>query len=95
MSTFRDKVWYEYRISEGTPVRHGHLIVTPISRVLALRLPYWGFVWNRPLAVRVEDGQSTKELPIVDVTLLARIGLYTLGLALASVVFLAGRSRQR
>jgi len=94
MATLGDKFHFEYRTSEGQPVSHGQLLVTPISRVLAVRLPHLGFVWNRPVAVRVEDGRSTEELPIVDVTFLAEIGLYAVGLVAAILVFGAGLARQ-
>jgi hypothetical protein len=94
VTTIRDKFHFEYRTSEGQPVSHGQFLVTPISRVLAVRLPHLGFVWNRPVAVRVEDGRSTRKLPIVNVTFLAEIGLYAIGLAAATVVFRVGRARQ-
>jgi hypothetical protein len=95
VTVLKNRVWFEYKTSEGQPVRHGRSVVTPISRVLAVRLPFWGFVWNRPVAVRVEDEQSTKELPIVDVTLLAQIGLLVIGLAAAALTFLAARAQRQ
>lgn len=90
----RSKFGYEYKISEGRPFRRGRLVVTPISRVLAVRLPYWGFVWNRPVAIRLEEDGSTTQLPIVDVTQVAQIALFSVGLAAAIVAFLAGRPRK-
>lgn len=90
----RNKIGYEYRLSEGRPIRRGQTVVTPISRVLTVRLPYWSFVWNRPVAVRLEEDGSTAELPIIDLTLLAQIVLFSLGFAAAMVAILTGRTQK-
>ena len=76
--------------SEGAPIEFGNTIVTPINQALIVRLPYWRFVWNRPAAVRVDDGRSISRLRIVDVTLLAQVILLAVSLA-ASIVALTAR----
>jgi len=85
----------QFRTTTGQPRLHGELMVTPVSRSLTVRLPYWGFVWNRPVAVFVEDGESTTEMAIVDVTLLAQIGLFTVGLTATLIGLLVSLSRKR
>lgn len=84
----------QYTVSEGQVVRRGDTSVTPVSRALTVRLPYWAFVWTRPVSIRVEDGQSTRELAIVDVTLLAQISVISVAFA-TSVVALLYRRRLR
>lgn len=93
MATLRSNFSFEYKTSEGQPVRHSRSLITPISRILKVRMLYWGFVWNRPVAIRVDDGESAVELPIIDVTLLAQIGLPAIGLAATALAYLAGRPR--
>jgi hypothetical protein len=69
----------------GEPVSLDGIIVTPQSRALSVRWPYGGWVWNRPVAVLVEQGDRIERLPIVDVTRLAQVVLVALGLVVSSV----------
>ena len=50
--------------------------ITPQSQAFSVRLPNGGFVWNRPAAVLVEQGDQVERIPIVDVTLLGQIILW-------------------
>jgi hypothetical protein len=70
-------------------------MVTPVSKTLTVKLPFWGFVWNRPAAIVVDDGESTEEMAIVDVTLLAQIGLLAVGLAATIVGLMSNSARKR
>jgi hypothetical protein len=56
------------RTTTGPTVIASGMLVTPESRVLTVRLPFGGFVWNRPSAVIVERDGRVERLPIVDVT---------------------------
>ena len=82
MSRFREM--FQWQTISGKPVTAGDLTVTPQSRVLVVRSPYGGWVWNRPVAVQVEGGNAPDagpvRIPIVDVTRLAQLGLLGLGL---------------
>lgn len=70
----------------GGPVRVGDVTVTPVAKTLIVRLPFFGFVWNRPVAALVErDGEITR-LPVVDVTRLVQVTLIALSLAFAFVL---------
>jgi hypothetical protein len=77
----------------GEPVQRNGLTVTPLAQSLRVRLPFgpagWGFVWNRPAAVLVEQNGRVERLPIVDVTRLAQIGL------LAALFVVARLTRRR
>lgn len=59
----------------GDPVTVGGVTVTPQSQALVIRLPFFRFVWNRPLAVLVERDGRAERIPVVDVTRLVLIGL--------------------
>jgi len=73
----------EWRAVAGTPVTAGGVTVTPWSRALTVRLPFGGFVWNRPTAVVVERAGRIERIPVRDVTRDARLGLIGLALLLA------------
>jgi hypothetical protein len=82
MSRFREM--FQWQTISGKPVTAGDLTVTPQSRVLVVRSPYGGWVWNRPVAVQVAQanrpGTGPARIPIVDVTRLAQLGLWGLSL---------------
>ncbi len=85
----------EWRTLPGTSVEVGGVQVTPEAQVLALRLPFFHFVWNRPVAITVERQGQSERIPIVDVTgiALVAIGGVTLGVALA--VGLSRRGKEK
>ena len=62
-----EKFW-QWEIQDGQPVTVGERTVTPQAQVLSVRLPFGGFVWNRPAAVLVEENGRVQRLPIPDVT---------------------------
>lgn len=60
----------------GPPIQVGGTRFTPESRVLTVRLPFGGFVSNRPTAVLAErGGESQRRVAIRDVTRQAQIGI--------------------
>jgi hypothetical protein len=66
-----------YALVDGEPVSVGGTRVTPRARVLEIRWPGGGLVWNRPVGVTVErDGQTTR-MSIVDATRVAQLVLGT------------------
>lgn len=66
---------FRYALVDGEPISAAGIRVTPQARVLELRWPGGGLVWNRPVAVAVErDGQTTR-MPIVDATRVAQMAL--------------------
>jgi hypothetical protein len=74
------------REAPAEPVRVGEVTVTPLARALVVRLPWGGFVWNRPTAVTVERAGAVRRVPVVDVTRVLQLGLLGLGLAIAVAV---------
>jgi len=65
-----------------------------MARSFLLRLPgeSGGLVWNRPVAVRVDEGAETRLLRITDPTRRIQLGILAAGLATA---FFVGRARLR
>lgn len=80
-----------WETSDGNPIKVGDKTITPYSQALLVRIPYGGFVWNRPVALRVEQDGLVEEIPIVDVTRQAQLAL-TAGAFAAILIFrLIGR----
>ena len=59
----------------GQPVTVGERTITPQSQAVMMRLPFAGWVWNRPTAVLVTENNQTSTIPIPDPT---RWALWTL-----------------
>ena len=86
--------YLQYSTAYGQSVERGNVVVTPISGALRLNLPFLNFVWNRPVAVMVEEGDSSKKLPIIDVTMLSQIFLFGIGLTAAMLTILVTRTNK-
>ena len=83
----------QLQTNTGEKITAGNLSLTPQSKALTIRLPFGGFVWNRPVAVLVEENGQTRRIPIVDATRMAQVGV--LALALVSVIISAVFARKR
>ena len=69
----------ELTTTPGAPVSAYGYRVTPMAQSLRVRLPFFALAWTRPSAMLVQhpDG-SQQEVPIVDITRLAQVGLVAL-----------------
>jgi hypothetical protein len=76
-----------WREASGDTIRIGGVAITPQSRSLTVRSPHWGLVWNRPVAVVVEQEGQTERIPIADVTRIAQAALLAWGLVFSLCVF--------
>jgi hypothetical protein len=85
---------FKWQAVSGKTAVVDDIAVTPQSQALTVRWPRSGWVWNRPVAVLVDRGEERKRIPIVDVTRMAQLGLYGLGLVCA-IVGLVLMTRQR
>src|SRR2546425_2768243 len=87
----------QLRTMPDAPVTVRGITVTPVSKVLSVRLPFAGFVWNRPHAVVVERDGRVERIPILDVTRIVQWGLLALALVirLASAYVAAKSSRRK
>jgi hypothetical protein len=85
--------WLQWQKHTGEKVTIGDAGITPESQALIIRWPNGGFVWNRPVAVLVERGETVERIPIVDVTRVAQLALLGIGAA-ASLLACAQYVRQ-
>jgi hypothetical protein len=69
----------------GEPARLGRVTVTPQNQAVTLRLPFGGFVFNRPVAVLVEQDGETQRIPVLDVTRMAQLGLWVSSFVLLAI----------
>jgi hypothetical protein len=79
-----------WQTSAGDPIRIAGTTVTPEAWALVVQLPFGGFVWNRPVALLLENDAGSRRLPIVDMTRTIQVAL--LGATLA--VWLLGARRR-
>lgn len=77
-----EKIW-QWHIENGEPVSVGEVTLTPQAQVFSLRLPFGGFVWNRPVAVVVEENGRSQRLPILDVTRMIMLAAVVVSTAVA------------
>ena len=89
----RPKNGLQIAIQTGSPVEVGEYRLTPQSQSVSLRLPFGGFVYNRPVAVLVEKGENVERIPIVDVTRVVLMGLA--GFSIIVALVFASRSMRR
>ena len=93
MMSLKDSVTYE--LVTGEPMTVDDATLTPETRVLSVRWPNGGWVWNRPVAVVVEQDGQTERIPIVDVTRVAQISLYGFSLFIALLTLIATLGQRR
>ena len=93
----RANSFFQWDTVSGEPIAVDGTTVTPESQALTLRWPgrSGGYVWNRPVAVLVERGERVERVPIVDVTRLAQLGIFGLGIVLAMVVLIRSALDQK
>lgn len=58
----------EQKTRSAPPITRGDVTITPEARALVVRLPFVGFVWNRPAAVIVERDGRRERLTVGDPT---------------------------
>ena len=58
----------QFNTIQGNPIRVGDRVITPQSQALSIRFNKWGFVWNRPVAILVEQEGNVHRVPVVDIT---------------------------
>jgi len=94
MSKLKDVV--RWQTISGEEVTIGDVTLTPQSQALTLRWPNnGGFVWNRPVAVLVKRDGQTERVPVVDVTRIAQLTLFGLGLVFSMVTLILSIRKRR
>jgi hypothetical protein len=77
------KPFVELKTGTGNPIKRGNMTITPQAQALVVRLPYCGFVWNRPVAMLVEVDGRRERFPILDVTRVAVLAMAATSAALS------------
>ena len=83
----------QWQTVSGDSVTVNGVTVTPQSQALTVRWANGGFVWNRPVAVLVDQDGMTERIRITDVNLVVRLGLLGLSLFISAVFLLSARKR--
>ena len=84
--------------SAGEPVQVNNLTVYPVARSYRINMPgaRVGVVWNRPLAVIVEDNQGTRQvLTVIDRTRRLQIAILGAGLVITLLTWLIFRNSRK
>jgi len=82
----------------GEPVRVGDLSIYPVARSYRINMPgvHGGIIWNRPVAVIVENSRGDRqELPVVDRTRQLQIAIFSAGLFGAFLTWLLFRKSRK
>ena len=84
--------------SAGEPVEVNDLTVYPVARSYRVNLPgaRGGIIWNRPLAVIVEDADGTRQiLPVIDRTRQLQIAIFSAGFIVTLLTWLIFRKSRK
>lgn len=87
--------WIEWQTKTGEPITAAGRTITPQSKALVIRLPFGGFVWNRPTAVLVQQGDYSETIPIPDITRLIQLALLTATISLTLILWFMNRNVMR
>lgn len=93
MEKIRQRI--QYKSISGEPIYSGNSVITPVTKVFALRVPYLDIIWNRPHEVHVQQGEQVTTIPIVNVTRLAQFAIYGFGASIAVMLLLFNRKSTR
>lgn len=58
----------QWELKSGTPRQVNDWTITPLSRVLIIRFPFGGFVWNWPISVVAKQNGRITQHTITDPT---------------------------
>ena len=81
---------FQWEIQDGQSVTVGARTITPQTQVISLRLPFGGFVWNRPASVLVTENGRTRRIPIPDMTRMIVLAAVVVSTAVALAAKLQG-----
>lgn len=84
--------------SAGDPIEVNDLTVYPIARSYRINVPkvHGGILWNKPLAVMVEDSLGNRQvIPVVDRTRLLQIAIFSAGFIFTMLTWFVFRVSRR
>ena len=62
----------------GKSIELENFTIQPVSQAVSWINRTWGFVWNRPYSLKVEEDGHTRQIPIRDITQIAFVALWGL-----------------
>ncbi|HKV60106.1 MAG TPA: hypothetical protein VJO32_17575 [Ktedonobacteraceae bacterium] len=80
-STVREPI-LQVNTSRGTPIATRYGQIVPLAKVVKVRWPGGAFIWHRPAAIEVQQGDSERKLSIQNATRRANFAIVFTGLAL-------------
>ena len=72
----------------GEPVTVSGVTVVPQSQAFAVRLPFGGVLWNRPVGVLIKRGAETRRMSITDVSATICRVLFGIGVLCVSIAII-------
>lgn len=92
MSSWKPSV--KWGTQTGQPINRPIGTITPISWALQVIFPNGGFVWNRPVALEIDQNGQVQRITIVDVTRITILVMAGLGLGVTLGAFLLTLARR-
>lgn len=71
----------------GKVIECGNMMLTPQSQSLVIGRGPCRFIWNRPLAVIVEQDGKLERIPIIDLTRMIQLGIFIAGILVPIIGF--------
>ena len=85
----------QWRTESGDRIIIDDMTITPQSQALIIRWPYGGWVWNRPVAVVVEQEGRLARYPVMDITRVVQLILLGLSLLFTSTILILSIRQRR
>ena len=77
-----------WETQSSTPIQVDTMTITPQTKSLSVRLPYVGFVWNRPSGVLIEENGRVEYQPIIDVTRISMLTFLVMPIVVSLFLFI-------
>lgn len=79
----------------GTPTTVGDITIQPVSQSASWIGRRFGFVWNRPYAVKIEQDDTVYQMPIRDYSQVVQVVLWGLTALFVLVTISKSNSKRR
>jgi hypothetical protein len=79
--------YFQLKSHHGKVIEWGNVMLTPQSQSLVIGRGPGMFIWNRPLAVILEQDGKLERIPIFDITRIAQLGIFLVGITVSIIGF--------
>jgi len=80
-----------WQTKTGDAIEIDDVTVIPQAQVIQVKLPFGGFIWNRPTSVMVERDGHLTSFPLIDVTRIATWGIVSLTVVFYFLILISKR----